>query len=171
MVAHIIKTHGRKGEVVIAARDGLPFLLADGMEVALVPPALKGPRRFVVSACRGEGDVRRVKLNGVDDLAASTPLVGRAVLVRAACLPDDFALRDAYALMGRQLHDRRLGLIGTIEEVMRGPANDVWVVRGRYGEVLVPAVEAFVDGLSSSGPIMVDLPEGLVEEGSVDDSI
>lgn len=170
-IATVVKTHGRKGEVVVAARDGLPFLLANGMEVCLVPPPLKGPRRFAVTSCSGDGDVRRVKFDGVDDLSVSTPLVGRTVMVRLSALPDHFVLLDAMALIGRELHDRNLGPLGLIEEVMRGPANDVWVVRGAYGEVLVPAVDAFVTEMPNSGPIVVDLPDGLVGEGAVDDQV
>ncbi len=46
-----------------------------------------------------------------------------------------------------------------------GPANDVWVVDGPFGEVLLPAVESVVVDATGEGPIRVLAPEGLLEGG------
>lgn len=161
-IAKVIKTHGRRGEVVVAARRGLPSLVCAGMSVALVPPALKGPRWYTVRTCTGEGDSRLVGFEGVSDLEASSKLVGRSVLVRVEDLPDDLYLHDALRVMGREVCDASCGSLGLVEEVMQGPANDVWVVRGARGEVLVPAVEQVVLEVPEDGAIRVDLPLGLV---------
>lgn len=162
-IARIEKTHGRKGEVVVVPAHGLPLLLRQGLEVVVVPPRLKGPRRFVVRRCTDSATGQLVALAGIDSLQQASALVGRTILAREADLPKDYALHDVDALLGREVTDVRLGVLGSIEEVMRGPAQDVWVVRGPYGEVLVPVVDEVV--LSHEGdPIEVDLPGGLVGE-------
>lgn len=144
--------------------DGLPFLLHEGLEVALVPPPLKGPRSFTVSSCSdGEGG-QLVRFAGVQSLGQAAKMVGKTVLVRTKDLSRDFGLYDVRALMGREVHDASKGLLGTICEVLRGPANDVWVVRGARGEVLIPAVEPLVVSWEADAPIEVDLPRGLVSE-------
>ena len=52
-----------------------------------------------------------------------------------------------------------------VEEVFTTAAHDIYVVRGRYGEVLIPAVAEFVVEIDRDGRRMtVDLPEGLVPE-------
>ena len=79
-------------------------------------------------------------------------------------------MRDADALLGRAVRDVRRGDLGAIEEVLRGPAQDVWVVRGPYGEVLVPAVEPIVvasDPEDLAAPLVVDLPRGMVEDDAL----
>jgi 16S rRNA processing protein RimM len=44
-------------------------------------------------------------------------------------------------------------------------AHDIYVIRGRYGEVLIPAVEEFIVEIDRDGRrMLVDLPEGLVPE-------
>lgn len=63
--------------------------------------------------------------------------------------------------MGREVVDERLGLLGQIEEVMVGPANDVWVVQGELGETLVPVVEEMLRGVDEDGVIYVSIPVGL----------
>lgn len=70
-------------------------------------------------------------------------------------------MHDPQSLCGRDVVDGRLGLLGQIEEVMVGPANDVWVVDGELGETLVPVVEEMLDGVDEDGTIYVNIPVGL----------
>lgn len=173
-IASIQKTHGRKGEVVVVPTHGLPLLLHDGLEVVLVPPELKGPRSFCVRSCSDDSRGQLVLFDGVDSLSQASKMVGKTVLARVRDLPEDYSLHDVDMLMDREVTDVHMGSLGAIREVMRGPANDVWVVRGAYGEVLVPAVEPLVREWASEGPIVVELPSGLVggdvQEGEVGDA-
>jgi 16S rRNA processing protein RimM len=165
-IAHVEKTHGRKGEVVAVPAHGLPLLLREGLRVVIVPPRLKGPREFEVLSCNDSANGQLVRLSQVDSIQVASELVGHTVLARIGDLPNDFALHDVSALMGRAIGDERFGDLGTIEEVMRGPANDVWVVEGPYGEVLVPVVDHVVKSVPDErdgGPIVVSLPDGLVQ--------
>ena len=72
--------------------------------------------------------------------------------------------RGLDALIGREVSDASLGPLGTIYEVMVGVANDVWVIRGRFGEVLVPVVDEFVSEVPPAGPIVVRVPDGTVSD-------
>ncbi len=139
---------------------GLPFLLAQGMRVALTPPSLARDRFCRV---RTVGDGGCVSFGGIDDLDAAEDIVGCYVLAST----DDFELGPLEApydhLIGRTVVDRHAGALGQIAEVMETPANDVWVIQqGRYGEVLVPVVEHVVASLPETGDIVVDLPDGLI---------
>ena len=166
-IARVEKTHGRRGEVVTVAVYGLPSLVREGLEVFVVPPALKGPRHHVVTSC--SSDDRSgclVGLSGVGDLRAAEGLVGKTLLAREADLPDDLSLHDAARLVGRMVEVSPTGDTGTIEEVMRGPANDVWVVRGARGEILLPVIDDVVSAVPESGPIPVRVPAGLEWEAA-----
>lgn len=143
---------------------GLPLLLREGLAVVPVPPALKGPRSHTVVSCSDARGGQLVLFDGVTSIGEAAKLVGKTLLARVEDLPRDYALHDVDALVGREVHDTSYGPLGFIAEVMRGPANDVWVVRGKRGEVLVPVVEHMVRRWEQDGPVVVELPPGLVGE-------
>ena len=161
-IARVQKAHGRSGEVVTVPVHGLPPLVRVGLDVAVVPPPLRGPRWHTVRSCSADGrSGALVALSGVDTIEAAERLVGRELLARVADLPDDLALHDADRLVGRTVTDELTGESGRLCEVMRGPANDVWVVRGERGELLLPVVADVVDEVPDEGPIPVRVPAGL----------
>ena len=142
---------------------GLPLVLDAGMEVVPVPPALKGARSLKVASVSDGPTGQLVAFRGVTGIGPASELVGKVLLVREGELPSTFALHDVVSLVGREVVDETFDSLGNIEEVMQGVANDVWVVRGSHGEVLVPVVDEFVCSLPAEGPILVCLPDGLVE--------
>jgi 16S rRNA processing protein RimM len=54
--------------------------------------------------------------------------------------------------------------IGTLTDVLKLPANDVWVVRSGEKEILVPAVKEFVCSIDEAHKrIVIHVIEGLLE--------
>ena len=137
---------------------GLPAVLSEGMEVCVVPPMLKGERRHVVESCETDGrEGALVSLSGVEGIDAAKKLCGRYFLVRESELPEGFDLHDGVRLLGREVVDEAHGLRGRVDEVMTGPANDVWVVALEDGgEVLLPVIDQVVSDVPDDGPIAVD---------------
>lgn len=160
-VARVVKTHGKKGEVVAVPANGLPFVLRPGLHVALVPPQLKGDRWHDVTDVQTSDAGQLVRFSGVDDLNAAGKIVGKSILVLRDDLPSDFDLHDVDALLGRSVISGGGEVVGVISEVMQGPANDVWVVDGDGGELLLPVIADVVRTVPGTGPIVVDLPEGM----------
>lgn len=145
--------------------EGLPPCLVSGLRVALVPPALHDERFHVVLRVGEGGSGQLVQLSGIEELSQAKDVVGKHILARRADLAADFALHDAPSLLGRQVVDAALGELGHIQEVMQGPANDVWVVEGPFGEVLLPVVKPVVEKVPEYGAIFVCTPEGLIGGG------
>ena len=105
-IASVVKTHAKSGEVVVESVHGLPPLLAGGMEVALVPPALKTSRYHTVAHADAQGGrAQLVAFEDVASLSDTAELVGRPVLAR---------LDDVVGFVGRAG-----GLVG-LEEVLAG---------------------------------------------------
>ena len=161
-IARVMRTRGKAGEVVVISTDGLPALVYEGLEVSVVPPALKEPRRRRVESCRDADDSQVVLLEGCSSIDDAEALKGRYLLARLSDLPEGLALVDTTHLVGREVEDAALGPLGTIEDIMFGPTQATWVVNGPFGEVLIPAVKEIVGSVSEDGPITVVLPAGLV---------
>ncbi len=142
---------------------GLPPLLREGLDVAVVPPPLKATRWHVVERSSNVGGAGQlVAFADVCALASADALVGKTLLARIDDLPRNLAMQDADALLGRAVEDVEHGALGTIVEVMRGVAQDVWVIEGPYGEVLLPAIDEFVLDLTEDDPIKVCIPAGTI---------
>lgn len=166
LVAHVVKTRGLEGEVMAHAADGLPFALYEGLNVYVVPPTLDGPRELVVEQIQESSpDSYRVKFKDIDSIDQAEQLIGRYLLA----LVSDIQLEESADYLeeiGRVVHDERYGELGVIEELICTPANDVWVVQGAYGEVLIPVIEDVVLEIPEDValPIATRIMDGLVGE-------
>lgn len=163
-VARIVRTHGKRGEVVVAALDGLPFSLHAGMRVCLTPPALKQDRFRTVTSVTQTAGWPLVTFEGVSSIGDAEELVGKLVLARAEEVPQAAREREVCSSAGREVVDDEHGELGTIVEVMRLPANDVWRVEGPYGEVLLPVIDDVVGDIPAEGPIHVHVLPGLMPQ-------
>ena len=67
--------------------------------------------------------------------------------------------------MGREVRDTEHGSLGEITEVLVGPTQNVWVIEGPFGQVLMPAVDEFIKEAPVEGPITVSIPQGLLRLG------
>lgn len=107
-----------------------------------------------------------LRLRDLNDVDSVQPLVGRELLMRYQDLP---ALDDDefywYQLQGLRVIDRSRGELGLLDDLMETGAHDIYVVHGRFGEVMIPAVSQFVLEINpAAGEMIVDLPEGLVPD-------
>ncbi len=144
----------------------LPSLIAEGMTVVPVPPALKGSRKFsVISVESDDREGSLVTFEGVDTISDAEELVGKTLLVEEDCLPENFSLVNASLLVGREVIDVEHGSLGEITEVLVGPTQNVWVIEGSFGQVMMPAVDEFIIEAPVEGPITVSIPQGLLRLG------
>lgn len=165
-VARISRTHGKKGEVVAVALDGLPFCLKPGMRVCLTPPDLD-TERFCTVVSVGSQETPLVAFSCARDLNAAERLVGKLVLARREDVPEYVEEHEFLDCVGCRMVDVERGEVGEISQLMMLPANDVWVVRSdAYGEVLVPVLEDVVVELPEDpdGDVVVRLPSGILPQ-------
>lgn len=104
-----------------------------------------------------------LRLAGRETIEAAQPLVGSDVLLSWDDLPE--LAEDEYywhQLQGLKVLDRQLGDLGTLSELLTTAAHDIYVVKGPFGEILIPVVSEFIAEIDlKSGVVRVDLPEEL----------
>ena len=164
-IARVCKTRGLDGKVTVRITDGLPFCIYEGLDVYVVPPTLYGPRFLVVQSVDVLGDGTVVL--GFEDVASiddAEQMVGHDLLAWRDDL-DLAAIDDYEQLIGRDVCDEVRGPLGQVTEIIETPGNDVLVIEGGFGEVLIPLVEEMVLDIpeDASQPIRTRAVEGLIE--------
>jgi 16S rRNA processing protein RimM len=114
-----------------------------------------GDRRLIVASARRHRDRWIVRFEQIDDRTAAEALTGTTLLADA--LPAAPGELWAHQLVGRPVHDRRAGLLGTVVAIQANPAHDLLVLDGG---TLVPVV--FITDTTGDA-ILVDAPDGLLD--------
>lgn len=162
-VGAIVAPHGIRGEVRLLAETDFPERL-EGRRVRL---GADGPWRRILAARPHRGGLWILRLEGVSDRDAAEALRGTELLVATDDLPPlpegEWYHHELVGLAVRTVDGRDLGRVA---EILRTGANDVFVVRGALGEVLLPALRSVVKSVDLDlGVMTVDpLPGSLPGE-------
>lgn len=153
----VVNTHGIQGEVKIQPWADTPDFLCQFHTIYL-----NGQPKKLLSATVHKNCVL-ARLEGVEDVNAAMLLKGQMVSISRAdaSLPEGrYFLVD---LIGLEVRDADSGaVLGTLDDVLTPPANQVYVVHGGTREYLIPAVEDFIVETNVDGGYMrVRLLEGM----------
>jgi 16S rRNA processing protein RimM len=154
------RPHGIRGEVRVDA-------------FAPSAPNLQPGRRvfidgfpYEIDALRPARGVWLVALSGLTSRNAAEELRGALIEI-----PDEEVERETpdsyflHELIGLRVETGAGELLGTIAEVLQPGANDVYVVRGPRGEILVPAIRDVVTSIDIAGGLVrIDPPPGLLAD-------
>ena len=153
----IVGTHGIRGEVKIMPWcDGPDFLKAFHSFYIEGTP-------YKVEAARVHKNMLLCKLQGVDDVSIAQTFKNKVVKIDRDSAP---------VAKGRVFIADLIGLpvyaegeeIGTLKDVYSGPANDVYIVKGKR-EYMIPAVSEFLEDVNpDEGYIKVKLLERMATD-------
>ena len=160
-VARVVSPHGLQGEVRCQLLTDFPERFTSTRELF----ADSGQRRLSVERARLQRGGVILKLAGFDSRSAIEPLIGKELLI-----PDSEAVRlptDTYfwhQIVGLRVQTVAGEELGTVREILRTGANDVYVVKGEKArEVLIPAVADVVLEIDlERGVILIEPMEGLL---------
>ncbi len=158
----IVKTHGLKG--CLKALSSLESQnILDGLDFVYLESKSGQKCRYEIQTLDPKGKFLFLKLTGISDVGAAQTLVGSKLLLPRDMLDDlpdgeyywhDVIGLDVYTPEGRYL--------GQIESIFPTGSNDVYVCRGTYGELLIPATADAIDKVDLvSHRIIVKSLEGL----------
>ena len=162
LIAHVGKARGLEGKVTASAAAGLPFVLREGLSCHVVPPTRYGPRHITIASVEElAGGTLVLGFHEVSTIGAAEQIAGRSLLANIEDLEYD---GGPEWLIGCQVEDERYGALGAVTELIETPANDVAVVQGSYGEVLVPLIaDVLVQVPAAEGePLLTHVMDGLI---------
>ena len=156
VIGEIVAPFGRKGEVKVVPLTDFPERF---LELERIP--IDG-RMLDVEGVRFHKGMALIKFEGIDDISAAEDLRGKKILIsRPELAPleeDEYYVHDIIGLEALTTEGESLG---RIKEVLRSPANDVYVT----DRAMIPAVKEFIVNIDiPGGKIVVRPVEGLVQE-------
>ncbi len=140
-----------------------PFSSLIGTEVWFVPP--RTVRNTRIRAVRPGPKGPLVSLDGIDTIDSAAGLTGTQMLALTADLPPEWTDIDhtTDTLDGFFVTDTVHGDLGEVLETIITGANDVLVVSGVLGEVLIPVIDDVIISVNEEArTITVTLLEGLL---------
>ena len=167
-VARIIGAHGREGEIRVKVISDVPGRFDEGQTLLVSRDGVVAEERtYRIAKSRSTGskgnDILIVSLHGFRDRDQALSLAGLLLCVPQSEVPS--------AGEGEYFHYELIGLkvrtvagedLGEVAEILETGSNDVYVVTGADGEILVPALSKVVREIDiAAGMMFVDLPEGL----------
>lgn len=164
-IGQIVGPHGIRGEVKVQPMTDFPERFKAGSSVFLAEST--GPvdaRPITITAARPNQEQYLVLFEGIRNRNMAETLRWQYVLI-----PEDAAMplgeheNYLHDLMGLQVVTDAGQVLGEIKEILLTPANDVYLVRGELGEVLIPATREVVVNVDLATRTMtVALPDGLL---------
>jgi 16S rRNA processing protein RimM len=157
-VGRLIRPHGVRGEQVAEVPGPDADLLSVSETVYVGDP----PVAHALAGVRWHRGRLLVRLAGCDDRESAEAYRGltlRLVREAAPLPPGVYYQRD---ILGLTVSTEAGEALGTVTEILETGANDVYVVTGLEGELLVPAAPGVVVSVDLPGRRMVvNLPDGL----------
>jgi 16S rRNA processing protein RimM len=162
-IGSIVGAHGIRGELKVLALTDYPERFKPGQSLFVGrEPALTATE---IVAARPHHGVWLVKLASVADRNAAELLRDQYLLI-----PEDEAMPLAphenyvHDLIGMAVVTDAGEPLGTLEDVLFTAANEVYVIAGPSGEILIPALRSVVlDVNLAERRMTVRLPEGLLD--------
>jgi 16S rRNA processing protein RimM len=164
-IGKIVGTHGLRGDLKVRMSSDDPEILLATDKVFLHLPNGEQLTATPVRQSVHKGQVL-LRLQDYESINLVEHMVGGQILLPEDQLPE--LEDDEYywsQLNGLQVVDQKRGPIGKLQQMFNTAAHDTYVVKGEYGEVLIPAVAQFILEIDLQKQVMhVDLPEGLMPQ-------
>lgn len=149
-VAHIVKPHGLRGDVIVALSTNRTERLDPG---SVLRTDDGRPMKVVRSTPHGNRFI--VNFEGLSGIEAAEEVRGVQLFAPPLADPDELWVHE---LIGAEVVDAGGTVLGTVESVQENPASDLLVLRGGG---LIPL--RFVVSNDPGVRVTVEVPDGLLD--------
>ncbi len=161
VVGRVLRPHGVRGELRVEIHTDYPERFAEYGHVYIGEPLT----RYKIKKHRFHHDLVLLTVAGIDNRNQAESLRGQWVWIhRENAIPLQEGEYYTYQVLGLHVITDAGVELGQVAEIIETGANDVYVVQGRTGQVLLPAIpEVVVQVDIPAQKMIVHLLEGLIE--------
>jgi 16S rRNA processing protein RimM len=157
-VGRILGPWGLRGELKVQPLTDFPERFEPGCSLYVDGVA------YAVERCRWHRGKAYIRLSGIDSATAAEALRQRFLEVPEEELkPLSEGEYYQFQIVGLDVRTTEGQPLGKVTQILSTASNDVFVVRGEGGELLIPALEDVIKAIDLDGGWMeVELVEGLL---------
>jgi 16S rRNA processing protein RimM len=164
-IGRVVKPHGIRGKMKVEYFGEDLHRFSFYREV-FIKSEKGGPERFEVLEAIPQPPRLILQLKGIKKIEEAELLLGREIFIKKEAFPA-LEEREYYwmDILGMKVETEEGKRLGRVKEIFPTGANDVYVVEGKRGEILLPATEEVIQSIDLERGIMkVIRLEGLWED-------
>jgi 16S rRNA processing protein RimM len=163
VIGRVTRPHGVRGELRVAVYTELPERFT-WLERVFV--GLDDPQPYEVTGVRFHQNLVLLQLKGIDNRDAADGLRGAWLQIpEEEGIPLEEGEVYLHDIMGLTMVTTAGRVLGEIVEIIETAANDVYVVRGAQGEILVPDIPDVVIAIQpEEGTVVIEPLPGLLPD-------
>ena len=157
-IGRILSPWGKEGQLKVAVETDFPQRFTSSSKVYInQQPAT------IDSAGWHKGNAI-IKLNSIDSVEDAEKLQGQLVEIHHSQLqPLPEGQYYHFQLIGLEVRTTQGEVLGKITEILTKPSNDIYIVNGARGEILVPAIDDVVKLIDTDkGYLVIEPIKGLL---------
>jgi 16S rRNA processing protein RimM len=159
-VARVRRPFGVKGEMLLEVLTDFPRQLFEAERLYIG----EEHRPHLVASLRRHGEDLLLRLETIPDRDGAELQRGKILFIRTDDLPPlPAGVYYLHQIEGLEVFTEQGEDLGRVKEILKTGANDVYVIQGARGEVLLPAIPQVIREVRlEEGRIVVRLMEGLI---------
>ena len=159
IVGYILAPWGIRGEVKVEVVTDFPERFAPRKVVYL------NTRPLEIESCHPHKQHLVVKLDTIDSVEDAEKLRGQDLTIpRSELYHLPQGQYYTFQIIGLKVVTTEGELLGHITEIMTTGSNDVYIVEGKRGEILIPAIEDVVKSIDlQKGEVVIEAIKGLLD--------
>jgi 16S rRNA processing protein RimM len=164
-IGRVVKPHGIRGKMKVEYFGEDLHRFSFYREV-FIKGEKAWPERFEVLEAIPQPPRLILQLKGIEKIEEAELLLGREIFIKKEAFPA-LEEREYYwmDILGMKVETEEGKRLGRVKEIFPTGANDVYVVEGKRGEILLPATEEVIQSVDlERGVMKVIRLEGLWED-------
>ena len=156
-IGRVSSAHGVRGDIKVQPLTDFPERFDPGKTFWL------DGSKHVIERSRWQQGLAVIKVDGIETREAVAAIRGHELQIpEPEALAEDAGVYYQHDIIGLKVQSVDGEALGKVTDVLSTGANDVYVVRGQRGEVLLPAVDDVVHEIDvPGGRMVVELLPGL----------
>lgn len=157
-VGEVLSPWGTKGQLKVRVITDFPERFSPSAKIYI------NRQPLTIDSSIRQRDSVIIKLKSIDSHQAAQKLKGQPVEIDSSQLkPLAEGQYYHFQLIGLEVWTTGGELLGSISHILTTPGNDIYVVEGSQGEILIPAVEDVVKSIDlGQGCIVIEAIEDLL---------